>query len=34
MAASIAKSVDKLIDGDERGAVLKSDLGELFLRPL
>lgn len=34
MALSIANSIDRLIDGDEKAAVFKSDLGELMVRPL
>lgn len=34
MAISIEKSIDKLVEGDEEGAVFKSDLGELMVRPL
>ena len=34
MAVSIARSVDRLIEGDERAAIFKSDLGELMVRPL
>lgn len=34
MAVSIAKSIDRLIDGDEEAAVFKAELGELMVRPL
>lgn len=34
MASSIARSMDRLIDGDEEAAIFKSDLGELMVRPL
>lgn len=34
MAVSIAKSIDRLIEGDEEAAVFKADLGDLLLRPL
>lgn len=34
MAASIGRSLGRLVDGDEGGAVFKPDLGELMVRPL
>ena len=34
MAVSIAKSIDRLVDGDEEAAVFRADLGELMIRPL
>ena len=34
MAASISRSIARLVDGDEDAAVFKRDIGELMLRPL
>ena len=34
MAVSIAKSIARLVDGEESAAVLKRDIGERMLRPL